>query len=272
MHVIACYGMICQTSGEHPLCQGGPTLEETEGLHVPPRRLTQQISDKRSELMVAELEQVALGLFGRCGFASVTVEDIAAEAGSSIRTFYRYFKTKDEVMLVRIRRRAQILQETLAERPRDEKPLRSIRIASEITAAREDADLVLQWIATAASSPQVTQSILGAIHLHIQPVLADFLRSRLEVPEDSLIPKMLAAAIGGIVQEAHSHWFAHGGDLGETISEGLWVLESGLATDQRALSARVETRSPAGRVVREQRDADHPGVGVSSPPKKDEPS
>ena len=144
--------------------------------------------------MVAELEQVALGLFGRCGFASVTVEDIAAEAGSSIRTFYRYFKTKDEVMLVRIRRRAQILQEALAERPKDENPLRSIRIASEITSAREDADLGLQWIATAASSPHVTQSIL-VDPSSIQPVLADFLRFNLEVPEDSLTPKMLAAVI-----------------------------------------------------------------------------
>ena len=160
----------------------------------------------------------------------------------------------------------------MRERPKDENPLRSIRIASEITAAREDPDLVLQWIATAASSPQVTQSILGAIHLHIQPVLADFLRSRLEVPEDSLTPKMLAAAIGGIVQEAHSHWFAHGGDLGETISEGLWVLESGLATGRAELlphAWKAGVRRVA--VVRSATGRRHPGVGVSSPPKKNKP-
>ena len=229
---------------------------------MPPRRLTQQISDKRSELMVAELEQVALGLFGRCGFASVTVEDIAAEAGSSIRTFYRYFKTKDEVMLVRIRRRAQILQETLAQRPKDENPLRSIRIASEITSAREDADLVLQWIATAASSPHVTQSILGrSIFTFSQSLLTSYVPSSkcLKTP---LLRRCWPWLFGGIVQEAHSHWFAHGGDLGETISEGLWVLESGLATDERAFSARIESRSPASPVVRRQRDADHPEIGV----------
>ena len=203
---------------------------------MPPRPLTQRMSDKRSELLVAELERISLGLFGRCGFASVTVEDIAADAGISIRTFYRYLKTKDDVMLVRIRRRAQMLEEILADRPLDESPLRSIRTASEITSSREDPDLVMQWIATAAASPSVTQSILGAIHLYMQPVLAEFLRSRLGLSEDSLTPSMLAAAIGGVVQEAHSHWFAHGGDLGEIISQGLWVLESGLAADEPAPS------------------------------------
>jgi hypothetical protein len=39
---------------------------------------------------------------------------------------------------------------------------------------------------------------------------------------------MLAAAVGGIVQEAHARWFLHGGDLGATIAEGLDVLEQGI--------------------------------------------
>lgn len=211
------------------------------------RPLAQRMSEKRSELMVSEIERVALGLFGRCGFGAVTVDDVAAEAGISVRTFYRYFKTKDEVMLVRIRRRARILQETLAESSPDEAPLRSIRIASETTSASEDPNLVLQWIATAAASPPVTQAIMGAIHLYIQPVLAEFLRSRLGLPEESLTPKMLAAAIGGVVQEAHSHWFAHGGDLGETISEGLWVLERGLAQNQWVSSASSGRATSSGR-------------------------
>lgn len=243
----AYFDTMCQIQqGSAPRSSPGRAeREEPKGLDVPPRPLTQKMSDKRSELIVAEIERVALGLFGRCGFASVTVEDIAAEAGTSVRTFYRYFKTKDEVMLIRIRRRAQVLQQTLAERPTDESPLRSIRIAFEVTSSREDPDLVMQWIATAAASPPVTQSILGAIHLHTQPVLAEFLSSRLGVRDNPLTPKMLAAAIGGVVQEAHSHWFAHGGDLGETISQGLWVLESGLAVDELTLSHTRRIRESA---------------------------
>jgi TetR/AcrR family transcriptional regulator, regulator of mycofactocin system len=190
--------------------------------------LVEQLRDRRSEMMVYELERVALRLFQARGFSTVTVDDISSEAQISVRTFYRYFPTKDEVVLVRIKRKARILEQVLAQRPMDENPLSSIRIASELAASQEDPVLVKQWIATAKASPAVTQSVLGCIHVHTQPVLADFLRSRLALPADSLTPTMLAAAVGGIVQEAYGHWFANDGDLGETISRGLKALEEAM--------------------------------------------
>jgi AcrR family transcriptional regulator len=45
-----------------------------------------------------ELVQTAMGLFDRDGFEGTTVESIAAEAGCSARTFYRYFGTKEDVV------------------------------------------------------------------------------------------------------------------------------------------------------------------------------
>jgi len=53
--------------------------------------LAQALNEKRSELMFGELEAVALRLFEERGFNSVTVQDIAADAKISVRTFYRYF-------------------------------------------------------------------------------------------------------------------------------------------------------------------------------------
>src|SRR6266567_7270468 len=52
---------------------------------------------KRSELMISELEAVALAMFHERGFSAVNVEEIAAEAQISTRTFYRYFATKEDV-------------------------------------------------------------------------------------------------------------------------------------------------------------------------------
>ena len=69
-----------------------------------------QLRVKRSELMIEELEAVALRLFEERGFRDVTVEEIASEARISTRTFYRYFPNKEDVLQVQIDRRSRDLR------------------------------------------------------------------------------------------------------------------------------------------------------------------
>jgi AcrR family transcriptional regulator len=196
-------------------------------------------------MMIVELEAVALRLFEARGF-DITVDEIASEAQISVRTFYRYFPAKDDVLQVRIDRRSDGLRAALLARPHDEPPLHSLRVALTDVVAAEDPDLRRRWIAVIVATPSVLRGVLGGIQLKSQRVIAEFFAARLGVPSDALIPMMLAAAVGGVIQAAQTQWYFQGGDLATAISEGLEVLEQGIGADPTTWSGDG-TRKRHGR-------------------------
>jgi AcrR family transcriptional regulator len=175
--------------------------------------------------MTQQMEAIALRLFEERGFANVTVDELAAAAGTSVRTFYRYFPSKDDILQVRVDQRAKTLRRALADRPSNEAPLRSLRLALTAAYAKEDPALVRQWITVVASSAQLVRGVIGGVQMKIQGVIADFLADRLDAEPDALAPIVLGAAVGGVVQASMYRWFANGGDLPGTIDEGLAALE-----------------------------------------------
>lgn len=196
---------------------------------------------------MSELEEVALRLFDRRGFANVTVEEIASEAHISARTFYRYFSAKEDVLQLRIDRRNDVLRWALAARPEDEPPLRSLRLALVEEFSVVDPIVLRRWIAVVADNPNVMRGVVGAIQLKIHPVIAEFLGSRLGLPSDALVPTMLAAATLGVLQAAHTKWFIHDGDLATTMSESLAVLEKSISTDPRTWGVAADVAKTAQR-------------------------
>src|SRR5439155_8210982 len=56
------------------------------------------LTERRKAQTRREIAETAHEQFARDGYDNVSAEAIAAEAGVSLRTFYRYFSTKDEVL------------------------------------------------------------------------------------------------------------------------------------------------------------------------------
>ena len=91
------------------------------------------------------------------------------------------------------------------------------------------------------------QGVLGGIQLKGHRVIAEFFGARLGLPSDAVVPTMLAAAVGGVIQAAQTRWYLLGGDLATGISEGLEVLERGIGADPSTWSegrGRPKRRRP----------------------------
>jgi TetR/AcrR family transcriptional regulator, regulator of mycofactocin system len=186
------------------------------------------LRERRTDAMVSELEAVALRLFEEHGVANVTIDDVASAAGISVRTFYRYFTAKEDVLQLRLRRGAEFLRARLKERPADESPLRSLQAVLKEQLASDDTDAHARWIRVIAANPSVLGPVMGAIQLNIQAAIEEFFAERLGLSRDSLAPGIWAAAVGGVVQGANIRWYVHGGDLAQIMSEGFEVLERGI--------------------------------------------
>lgn len=78
------------------------------------------MAERRRSQTQLEIAKAALGLFVLHGYERVSVEAIADEAGMSMRSFYRYCPSKDEVLSPILRDGAVQLVARLAARPLDE--------------------------------------------------------------------------------------------------------------------------------------------------------
>jgi AcrR family transcriptional regulator len=72
------------------------------------------------------LEQAALALFDERGFENTTVAEIAARAGLTERTFFRYFADKREVLFGGAGALQELLVSAVANAPADVAPLQTV--------------------------------------------------------------------------------------------------------------------------------------------------
>ncbi len=96
-------------------------MAEGEGLRERTRRAVQ-----------AEIGEAAMRLFLDAGFDAVTMDQIARAAGISRRSLFRYFGTKEDIVLGNLAEMGRATSHMLADRPLDEPPWTALRAAFEV--------------------------------------------------------------------------------------------------------------------------------------------
>ena len=99
----------------------------------------ESLRDRTIRAVRSEITDTAIRLFREQGYDETTVEQIAAAAGMSRTSFFRYFGSKEDVILGRIDELGRRVCEALAARPTDEPVWESLRRAADTLIADIDA-------------------------------------------------------------------------------------------------------------------------------------
>ncbi|UGQ12532.1 TetR/AcrR family transcriptional regulator [Yinghuangia sp. ASG 101] len=181
------------------------------------------------------IAEAAEALFLAKGFHETTVDEIAAAVGMSQRSFFRYFATKEDVVLEKFDRQGEELFARLNSRPLDEPDWDSLRACFDILVARltDDArqDRVTQELIE--SCPALLAAQLARVN-RLQEQLAERLAARAlardpDALPDTMVLRALAGAAFACLYAATSHTLHDSDDcsrLGERLDHTMGALRS----------------------------------------------
>ncbi|RKS05881.1 TetR family transcriptional regulator [Nocardiopsis sp. Huas11] len=172
---------------------------------------------KKAQLHDALLD-TALRLFHENGYQATTTEEIAARVGVSQRTFFRYFPSKEDLLLEALEGVDQHLFDALRERPCGEPPLVALRNALSDQWDRVDrASMMLRGGAAKLmkQSPELLATHMRYCHVR-QKQLAAVVAERAGVdPATDPRPDLAAAVFYAAVNTGVGAWLAAESDFDE---------------------------------------------------------
>ena len=206
------------------------------------------LRERHRKRTAADLEEAALELFCAKGFDAVTIDDIATAADVSRRTFFRYFASKEDVILSDHPKRLGELQAALDRRPADEPALTALRqaILSLAGSYEEQRDHMLRRFRLVGETPALEARSL-CLQRNWETAVTGMLAERMDVdPTKDLRPATVAATTMAAMRVATANWLAGGGqsDLPVIVAAALDLLDGGL---QAAANATTRRRSASTR-------------------------
>lgn len=186
------------------------------------------LRERKKAKTMAAVQMHALQLFRELGYKATTVEQIAEAAEISYSTFFRYFSSKEEVLL--IDNYDPLLIAAFESQPAELSPLQALRAAmisgvseltlDELATMRERNVLVM-------AVPELRTAMLNSM-LNMMDMLIDLIRKRTDGKQDELAVRALAGAVIGVNISVVLYYAEHPeADFAALLEEGLNKLEAG---------------------------------------------
>jgi AcrR family transcriptional regulator len=178
------------------------------------------------------LERAALRLVDERGLERVTVDEIAAEADVSTRTFFNYFPGKEQALVGQDPTVHARLLEAFEARPAEEAPLDTLRAVLTSTTDRIG-DRAREWalrMRVIAANPALLPHLVAAF-TETEQFLVGVVAQRTGLdPATDGYPRLLAAIVMTVLRTTMGRWsdggFAH--PLRELLDESFDQLARGL--------------------------------------------
>jgi AcrR family transcriptional regulator len=179
------------------------------------------------------IQAEALRLFAEKGYENTSVEDIAFAAAISPRTFFRYFATKEDVVIwdeydpispTSTRRLADLVEARPENEPLAE-TVRALILEAVGASYRRDSEGLLVRTRLVNSVPALRGRML-AHQGSGGEMLAEQLAQKRGLPRDDFAARVIAAAFGAAVITATDAWQRDGGasDLVELVERAIDAL------------------------------------------------
>ena len=178
-----------------------------------------------------ELELIALRLFTEHGFDQTTVEHIAAEAGVSSRTFFRYFDTKPAVLWYAFDEEVQALRNAFAA-VSDQLPLMDAVREVVVSVNHYTADDVpeLRTRINLISTVPALQASAAPHYDAWERAVIDYAAQRLGQPATALIPVAIGRATLAVCRAAYEQWVTRAdADLTVYLDQAILALSRGFS-------------------------------------------
>ncbi len=219
-----------------------------QAIPAPPTSLRQ----RKQEVVRQALSAAAEELFLSRGFEATTVEQIAQAAGVSRRTFFRYYESKEDVLVERSDQLGEQLFAELSARPRQEPPLLAIRnaLVPAVEAGLADRDFVRCAIRLLRETSALRRAMMERRN-RLEERIAGLMARRLGVGPEDNTPMLLAFVTRALHDTAFNAWYDHETDDIAGLVDDLVSRLRSIVTDLPPLPRR----RPAGRTGTQKKPA-----------------